>query len=102
MAQVWAAKKAGTASIETAEMLELCVTCPTSVLRTLLDCMVAGASSIVLVQLAQRLQGALDVTGAGECGLLLVYNDLLESPGMTSVCVHVLVVDVFISGLHEC
>ena len=92
MAQSWAAKKKGAAGIEPAEMLELCVQCPASVLRMLLDCMVSGASTASLSQLSQRLQGTMDATGAGECGLLLVYNDLLESPG--DICVYVRVVRV--------
>ena len=78
---VLAAKKAGTAGIEAVEMLELCVQCPASVLRALLDSMTAGAPAASLAQLAQRLQGALDPGGAGERGILLVYNDLLESSG---------------------
>ena len=81
--EVLAAKKAGTAGVETVEMLELCVQCPASVLRALLDSMTAGASAACLSQLAQRVQGALDADGAGERGLLLVYNDLLESPGLS-------------------
>lgn len=75
------AKKAGTAVIEPIELLELCVQCPATLLRTLLDCMVAGVSVTSLVQLSQKLQGAMDSTGAGERGVLLVYNELLESPG---------------------
>jgi hypothetical protein len=81
---VMAAKRAGTAGVEAVEVLELCVTCPSSVLRTLLDCMTSGVVTASLPILAARLAAALDPDGAGERGVLPVYNDLMESPGVVS------------------
>ena len=79
---VLAAKKAGVASIESIDMLELCVQCPARLLRTLLDCMLLGTTATSLALLSQQLQAAMDEGGAGgERGVLLVYRDLLESPG---------------------
>ena len=107
---ILAAKQAGTAGVKEKYLLELCVQCPASVLRALLDCMVAGASAATLAHLAevgprtacascvlprggrahacdtrghpvQRLRAGMDVSGAGERGVLLVYRDLLRSPG---------------------
>ena len=50
-------------------------------LRTLLDSMETGASATDLAELATRLQACMDPAGAGERGVLAVYNDLLEQPG---------------------
>ena len=85
MRAVRAAKKAGTAGVEAVDMLELCVKCPASMLRTLLDCMTTGIQSSSLAELAELLAEALDPAGAGERGVLLVYNDLMESPGSSFV-----------------
>lgn len=52
--EVLAAKQEGLAGVVKKEcLLELCVQCPASVLRTLLDCMVAGASAATLGHLAE-------------------------------------------------
>ena len=98
--RVLAAKKAGTAVLEAVDLLELCVQCPASVLRTLLDFMVTGASDASLAELGLRLQAAMDVDGAGERGVLLVYNELLESPGEISLCIRVDAMKTIGHGLH--
>eukprot|EP00961_Rhodomonas_salina_P171019 2305805-Rhodomonas_salina.2 len=75
------AKRAGAAGADAAELLELCVQIPASLLNALLSALMNGTDANSLVLLAEELAQRKDEDGAGEKGILAVYRELLECPG---------------------
>ena len=75
------AKKAGLAGVDAAKLLEICVQFPTQLLRQLLGGLSRGITQENLTSLSSKLTAAKVPDGAGEGGILAVYNEVLESPG---------------------
>ena len=77
----YVAKKAGTAGVDAAEFLEICVQYPTRLLRQMLTGFCNGITREELQTLGEQMCAARVADGAGEGGVLAIYKEVLECPG---------------------